>query len=319
MTTVTSELTEIGDGIYAYVASSGTWGWSNAGLVTSGDSSMLVDTLFTVGLTREMLDEMRRATPAAESIDVLINSHADGDHTFGNQLLKGAQIVATDRAATDMSVGTTPDGMRALLGNTAHMGVAGEFLQKIFSPFDFSDVELVLPTTTFSGTFDLTVGDRPVNLIDLGPAHSSGDLIVHLPNERVVFVADLLFVGGHPAVWSGPISNWITACDRIIGLGVDVVVPGHGPLTDTAGVAEFRDYLIYVQDEAIRLHGLGRTVAQAAREIDLAPYASWTDAERIIVAMDTMYRELNGDDSPRDRIGLFAGMGELAFGGAHSH
>jgi cyclase len=317
-TKVTSELSEIGNGLYAYVASSGTWGWSNAGLVTSGESSLLVDTLFTVGLTREMLDAMSRAVPAAGSIDVLVNSHADGDHTWGNQLLSGAQIIATTRAAEDMVTDLNPEQVNVMMANTSQMGVAGEFLNKIFGPFDFSGIDLTVPTETFTGTLDLTVGDKAVQLIDVGPAHSRGDLIVSVPGDRVAFVADLLFVGGHPAVWAGPISKWIEACDRIIALDAEVIVPGHGPLTDNDGVREFRDYLSYVQDEAIRLHGLGRTVDQAAREIDLSPYASWTDAERIIVAIDTMYRELNGDTSPRNRNTLFAGMGELALGRTHA-
>src|SRR5690606_22446925 len=72
-------LHEIGDGTYAYLLPNGSWGWSNAGLIVDGEATLLVDTLYTLGLTGEMLTEMRRRVPAAERIDTLVNSHADGD------------------------------------------------------------------------------------------------------------------------------------------------------------------------------------------------------------------------------------------------
>jgi cyclase len=126
-----------------------------------------------------------------------------------------------------------------------------------------------------------------------------------------VFVADLLFVGGHAPVWAGPIANWTRACDVILGLDVDVVVPGHGPITDKAGLRQFRDYLDYVETEATRMYERGLDVMQAARAIDLSAYAHWTDAERIVVAVDTTYRELSNTTGPRDRVALFTQMGEL--------
>jgi glyoxylase-like metal-dependent hydrolase (beta-lactamase superfamily II) len=313
MTTTRYEkgLTDVGNGIYAYLQPNGSWGWSNAGLITSGRTSLLVDTLYTLDLTQQMLDAMRAAVPAAAAVDILVNSHADGDHTFGNQLVRGAQIIATERAAEDMAAEITPERWRAVIANTDDMGVGGRFLRKIMAPFDFSGIDLTLPTQTFTGRRTLRVGDKTVELIDLGPAHSRGDLIVHVPEDRVVFVADLLFVGGHAPVWAGPIANWARACDVILGLDVDVVVPGHGPITDKAGLRQFRDYLDYVETEATRMYERGLDVMQAARAIDLSAYAHWTDAERIVVAVDTTYRELSNTTGPRDRVALFTQMGEL--------
>jgi cyclase len=310
-TSFTKGLSEVGNGLYAYLQPTGTWGYSNAGLITSGDASMLVDTLYTLSLTEEMLATMKDAVPAAASIDGLINSHADGDHTYGNQLLEGIPIIATEAAAADMAVDFTAEQLRAVLANSDNLGAGGRFLQRIMAPFDFSGIGLTLPTRTFTGTLQLKVGDKAVELIDVGPAHSLGDLIVHVPEDRVVFLADLLFVGGHPAVWAGPIGNWIAVCDRVLGMDVDVVVPGHGPLTDKAGVTEFRDSLAFVESEAEGMFEAGLTVEEAARTIDLSPYAHWTDAERIVIAIDTTYRELAKDTSPRDKLKLFGSMGEL--------
>jgi glyoxylase-like metal-dependent hydrolase (beta-lactamase superfamily II) len=310
-TTYTKGLSDVGNGIYAYMQPNGSWGWSNAGLITSGTTSLLVDTLWTLPQTQEMLDAMRAAVPAAAAIDVLVNSHADPDHTFGNQLVHGARIIATDRAAEDMTTDFPPEQVRAIKANTDNLGAAGRFLHKMLAPFDFSGIELVLPTETFTGRKTLRVGDKLVELIELGPAHSAGDLIVHVPEDRVVFVADLLFVGGHAPVWAGPIANWTRACDAILELDVDVIVPGHGPITDKAGLRVFRDYLDYLESEATRLFERGLDVMEAARAIDLSAYSDWTDAERIVVAVDSTYRELSGTIEPRDRMALFARMGEL--------
>jgi glyoxylase-like metal-dependent hydrolase (beta-lactamase superfamily II) len=133
----------------------------------------------------------------------------------------------------------------------------------------------------------------------------------------VVFVADILFVGGHAPVWAGPIANWTRACDFVLDLDVDVIVPGHGPVSDKAGLRGFRDYLDYVEAEATHMYERGVDIKQAAREIDLSAYAHWTAPERIVVAVDTTYRELAGTTEPRDRMALFGEM--LRFADSDRH
>ena len=83
--TYTKGLHDLGNGCWAWLLPDGGWGWSNAGLIIDGDQSRLVDTLFDLPLTAEMLSAMRDAAPAAKEIDTLVNTHANGDHTFGTQ------------------------------------------------------------------------------------------------------------------------------------------------------------------------------------------------------------------------------------------
>jgi glyoxylase-like metal-dependent hydrolase (beta-lactamase superfamily II) len=85
---------EIADGSYGYIQPDGTWGWSNAGLVTSGGQTLLIDTLMSVPLTREMLAAFARV-PGGERIDMLMNTHANPDHFFGNGVVEGAEIIST--------------------------------------------------------------------------------------------------------------------------------------------------------------------------------------------------------------------------------
>src|SRR5205807_945491 len=119
-------LAEVGNGFYAYLQPDGGWGWSNAGLVVDGGQTLLVDTLFDLHLTERMLEEMRSAVPAAARIDTLVNTHANGDHCFGNQLLDGARIVASAQTAAEMAE-LPPAAMAALVEQAPQMGKLGEF------------------------------------------------------------------------------------------------------------------------------------------------------------------------------------------------
>jgi glyoxylase-like metal-dependent hydrolase (beta-lactamase superfamily II) len=88
------------------------------------------------------------------------------------------------------------------------LGEAGAFMHEIIgSRFDFSDIVHTLPTELFDDEMMLHVGSKEVRLIELSPAHTRGDALVYVPQDRTVFTGDLLFVGGHPVVRAGPIAN----------------------------------------------------------------------------------------------------------------
>jgi glyoxylase-like metal-dependent hydrolase (beta-lactamase superfamily II) len=303
-------LHEVADGVWAYLQPDGGWGWSNAGLVTGGESSLLVDTLFDLRLTAEMLEAMRRTTPAADRIGTVVNTHANGDHCYGNALMAGSEIVASARCAEEMAQ-LPPSAMAGFMRAAPTLGPAGEFLARIFAPFSFDGIPEALPTSTFEGRLDLRIGDRRVELLEVGPAHTAGDVVAHLPDDGVVFTGDILFHGGHPIVWAGPVGNWVRACDRILGLGAAVIVPGHGPLADPGAVADLKGYFEHLTSEARPRHAAGMSALDAARDIDLGPYAGWGEAERVVANVRALYRDF-GDDSPGDVLTVMGEMAELA-------
>ncbi len=309
----TQGLHELGNSLYAYLQPDGGWGWSNAGLVCDGEESLLIDTLFDLRLTERMLSEMRRAAPAAAQIDTLINTHANGDHCYGNQLVGEARIVASGRTAAEMSE-LPPAAFAMLVEQAPNMGQVGAFFLDCFGKFDFRGIQLVVPTETFDGELTLRVGDKEVQLIEVGPAHTHGDTLALVPGERVLFSGDILFHGAHPIAWAGPVSNWIAACDRILGLDIDVIVPGHGPLADKAAVRDVRAYFEYLYEQARARHGEGMTPVQAARSISLDRWAQWAERERLAVNIATIYRELDGDTEPANPLVAFQQMAELAAG-----
>jgi len=113
-------------------------------------------------------------------------------------------------------------------------------------------------------------------------------------------------------MWAGPMGNWLRACDRILDMDVETIVPGHGPITDKKGVTEVKGYLEYIYDEARKRYEAGMPVFEAAKDIPLDRYASWSDGERIVVNVAMIYRELSGDQSHPDTVSLFAQMAPLA-------
>ncbi len=310
--TYTKGLHDLGNSVYAYLQPDGSWGWSNAGMITDGEASLLVDTLFDLSLTQEMLDIMRKSIPAASHIDMVVNSHANGDHCYGNELVGDARIIASERTVKQMLTEITPDQFAELIRKAPTMGQTGEFIARIFGPFKFDGITLTVPKETFEGQLDLKVGDKDVRLVEVGPAHTLGDTLIHIPGDRVIFTADILFIGGHPIAWAGPVSNWIRACDYILSLDVETIVPGHGPITDKQGVREFKGYLEYVFDETRKRYEVGMPAFEAAKSIAMDRYASWTDGERIAVTVATIYRELSSNQSHADIIGSFTEMAELA-------
>jgi|TARA_R100001369_G_scaffold46524_1_gene72874 glyoxylase-like metal-dependent hydrolase (beta-lactamase superfamily II) len=309
--TYTHGLKDLGNGLYAWLQPDGGWGWSNAGLIRDGDQSLLVDTLFDMPLTRTMLGAMQDATGlAAEDIGVIVNTHANGDHCHGNGCCPQADIIASEASAKEMI--EVPPAMLAQFKKLGgQLGPAGSYFADIFAPFDFDNVEERAPTQTFAGQMDLKVGDKVVELIEVGPAHTEGDVLVHVPDDKTVFTGDILFIDGTPLMWAGPVSNWVGACDRICEMDVDVIVPGHGPVTDKAGVRRVAEYLKFVDTEARRRFEAGLSVRDAALDIALGDYSSWGDAERIAVNVDTLYREYRGDGVVTPVIELFGLMAEV--------
>lgn len=296
-------LHEVAEGIHAYLQPDGGWGWSNAGLVVGDGTSLLIDTLFDLRLTQNMLNAMAPVVASAP-IDTVVNTHANGDHCYGNQLVTGAEIIASAATAHEMT--EVPPSMLAALNNAP--GEVGDLFRHFFGEFEFDGIELALPTRTFEGRFECEVGGRLVELVEVGPAHTQGDTLVFVPDAKAVFTGDILFIGGTPVVWVGPLDNWIAACDLICDSDVDHIIPGHGPLTDKAGVVAIRDYLQFVSSEATQRYEGGMDAWDAARDIALNGFSSWGEFGRLAVNVDTVYRSLDAAHKSPDVVTQFKRM-----------
>lgn len=309
MSEYTHGLHELGDSCFAYLQPDGSWGWSNAGLIVGDGVSLLVDTLFDLPLTARMLDLMKPISAAAP-ISTVVNTHANGDHHYGNQLVTGAEIIASSATAHEMA--DVPASM--LLALNQAPGEVGELFRSFFGSFDFSGIEPTPPTRTFDGRLEIEVGGRLVELIEVGPAHTAGDTLVHVPDAHTIYTGDILFIGGTPIVWAGPLSNWVAACDLMLGMDIETVVPGHGPVTDKSGVAQVRDYLAYIDTEATARFKAGMDAFDAARDIALGGFGSWGEFGRVAVNVETVYRTLDPSHQSPNIVELFQRMAAMERG-----
>ncbi len=297
---------QLTDHCHAWLVPDGTWGWSNAGLVTGTDQALLVDTLFDLAMTREMLDGLAPVT-AAHPIRTLVNTHANGDHWFGNELVTDAEIIASQATAQEM-VTNGPDLIRGMLDQ---LGALGRFANHIFEPFDFTDITPTVATRTFDSELTLDVGGVMARVLMLGPAHTQGDSVVFVPDEGVLYAGDLLFIGGTPITWAGPVSNWITACDRMLVLEPEIVVPGHGPVVVADDINRVRDYLVWVQAGASARYERGMSPEDAVRDINLGRFAELDERGRIAQNVLAVYYELDPTLERVDTREVFRRIAEL--------
>ena len=292
------ELRELARDVYACLQPDRGLGTSNSGLLNRG-GGLVVDTFWDLPHTRQMIDTYARVWKAPARR--VVNTHRNGDHCWGNQLFPDAEIIGHRLCAAEFGK-ERPEFMQTLRNSGSSSDPALAAFARRLADWDFAGIELRSPQTL--------VDER----LTIGPAHTSGDLIVHLPAERIVFTGDILFRLCTPIGWEGTYDRWIAALDRIVALAPDVVVPGHGPVCGLEGPREMKAYLQYVRAESKRLFDRGLSAVDAAKRIDLGPYAGWTEPERIVFQVERAYRELRGEpfDAPIDVTPLFGAMHELA-------
>lgn len=304
----TKGLHRLTEHVWAYLLPDGSWGWSNAGIVTGDGESLLFDTLFDLALTRDMLTDIGAAVPD-HPIRTAVLSHANGDHCFGTELLgDDVAIYASPETAHGM-LEVSPSHIVELFN--ADLGPVGTpFFRDCFGSFDFENITMRLPNQSVPSRMTLDIGGTAVELIPLGPAHTEGDLIAWVPGERVLFTGDLLFNGGTPVMWAGPVDNWISACDTMLALQPEFVVPGHGAVTDPGGITRMRDYWSHLSVQARELHGRGLSYIEAAHAVDLGEFRSLADAERTVPNMHALYREIDPGTQPVDILRSFVDMAD---------
>lgn len=300
-------LYELSTDTYAWMVPNGSWGETNLGLVRCGDQSVLIDTCWDLHFMREMLDHSASVLAAAP-ISQVINTHADGDHCWGNQLFAKGPITATQASARQIHQ-HPPAQLRALQWGARlfeHLPIGdvdalGRYMGDMLRPYRFGGVKVVAANRTFSGQTAIEVNGVVLRLIEVGPAHTDGDCIVHVPDRQVVYAGDILFVGVTPVAWAGPVSRIVAALQQVKTLQARVIVPGHGPLATLSDVQDQIDYWDWLQSSLAPMATAGMTPELASQRcltsasFKNAPFAAWLAPERLFTSACTLYREWGAD------------------------
>ena len=159
-------------------------------------------------------------------------------------------------------------------------------------------VEACPPTTTLSGQATYRYGETVVEVIPNYPAHTFGDLMVYLPQHKILFAGDVAFYYVTPAGHNAQITKWIAAIDRIMGMDVDVIVPGHGPIGTRKELADTRAYFETIVEETRKRYAMGMSPGRAAADIPLDRFTGWTNPERNAWNTVRLYAEFAGTLKP---------------------
>lgn len=307
-------LYDLGHQVYAWLVPNGSWGEANAGLVVGDTQSLLIDTLWDVKYSQQMLTAMQNLT-FLSPIKTVVNTHGDGDHFWGNQLVKDARILTSKSAQAQMRH-HTPSQMALLqrLGTffsilpSAKSKDIGHWFCTMGAPYTFKDVQHTLANETFSDHLALDIDGQAIELIEVGPAHTQGDVMVYIPKARILFASDILFINCTPVMWTGPVQNWIKALNKILEMDVATIVPGHGPLTHKYGVQLVKDYWIYVSHEAHKRFEKGMSAKRTAYDIVLSEdfkhqvFATWDSPERIMTNCYVLHRHYHKNTKPLNAL-----------------
>ena len=280
-----TELRQLAPNVYAYTQATGPGvdnaSLSNAGLIVGDDHLMAIDALGPPVHAKAFIAAAKKAT--GKSFGRLVNTHHHRDHTNGNCFFLPAEIVSHQfcrQAVIDQGIPEHPYDNRP-------QWQAG-----------MNELKLAPPTMTFTDRMTYYYGGTLVELIFNGPAHTWGDVMVYLPQRKILFAADIAFFYVTPAGQNGHITRWIQAIDRIMDMDVEIIVPGHGPLGTKKELAETRAYLDLLSREVKKRYTAGMRPGQAAADIDMGRFAKWTNPERNVWNTIRLYAEFNGTLKP---------------------
>jgi len=287
-----AELVPLADGAYAYVQPDGTWWINNTGFLVGSRGVVSIDACATRRRTERYLEAIRSVTD--RPVRTLVNTHHHGDHTFGNCLLPHATIVAHERTR------------EAVLA----WGPARQL--PFWTEADWSGLELDPPFLTYTDRVTVWIDDLRVEVRHVGrPAHTTNDSIVWIAEHRLLYAGDLVFHGGTPFLLQGSVTGAVRVLEEVVKpLGARTIVPGHGPVCGPEVIDEVLGYLRFVLDTASAGKAAGLRPLDAAREVDLGPYAEWLDRERIVGNLHRAYADLDGG-VPGQPVDLVAALSDM--------
>jgi cyclase len=282
-----TELRQLLPHVFAYTQASGPGvnnaSLSNAGVIVGSDGLLAIDTLGPPVHTKAFRRAAMEAT--RKTFTRVVNTHHHRDHTNGNCFFAPAEIVAHEYCREATIQGAIP---------------AKPYAERPEWQEGMSELKLAPATTTLTAKTTYRYGDLVVELIPNTPAHTWGDVMVYLPQHRILFAGDIVFHYVTPAAHNGHISKWIDALDVVNRMDVDVIVPGHGPIGTKKELAETRAYLELVANELRKRFAMGMTPGRAAADINVGRFEQWTNPERNAWNAVRVYAELDGTITPEN-------------------
>ena len=262
---------------------------SNSMVIVGEEDVIVVDSHITPATARELIASIRHLTDLP--IGVLINTHFHYDHAHGNQAFEGAEIIGheftrlkmagtplEEKTFTDYAgrVASGLEGLQAQLANIENAdereGVETRLATLQAHQATLDEVAPVPPNITLNKRITLYRGEREIQIVFCGRAHTGGDVVVYLPNERLVFTGDMM-LGGPSWLGDGHVDEWPQTLENLKALDFDIILPGHGDkVTDRALIDHVQDFYRELWAQVVTLRSEGKSAEEAATAVDLTAF-----------------------------------------------
>jgi len=251
-------LTKIADNVYAYenVKNAGPANSfsANAGIIVGNDGIVVVDTLISAKEAQRFIKDIRKISD--KPIRYVINTHSHLDHTFGNaEFVKLGTVIISQANCRENMLKNSEETLK----NAAQHGL---------TPAQMEGTKIAYPTVTFTDRMTIYLDNQPIELIYIGPSHTTGSIMVNLPAQKVLFAGDILFTDFHPYLGDGDIPGWIKNLDYIESLHVEKIIPGHGPVSGKGDIEDMKSYLVAFDVKARELVQQKKDAATIAAELE---------------------------------------------------
>ena len=269
---------ELSRGVYVLYGRGG-----NIGFLAGSDAVVVVDSQFK-DLGPGIVEQIQAVT--AKPIKYLVNTHHHGDHVGGNEVFRPfAVIVAHDNVRKRMleSPQTILKDYPVYLEEAKKKGDA-ESIQSLEDAIAWAKKvrveEIAAPVLTYDSEVRVHVGDETIQVWHTPPAHTDGDSVVYFEKAGVLHMGDLFFYKVVPFVdvrSGGSVRGYVAALDKVLARVPPNtrIIPGHGEVTDVAGLRAFRQYFVDILEAAGKARAAGKTKEEFLETVDLPAYKSW--------------------------------------------
>jgi glyoxylase-like metal-dependent hydrolase (beta-lactamase superfamily II) len=246
------------NGVYAAIHKNGGYAISNAGIINLGNETLVFDCFLSPKAARDLKKAAEELT--GNDVKYVINSHFHNDHIRGNQVFSGAEIIATQKTK-ELIEETEPEELeyeKKVVDDrikSAQQEIDGETdprkleEHKMWLGYykaikeSFGEYKTRLPDKIITDTLVINGKDRSVILFSRGKGHTESDMVLLLPEDKILFAGDLLFIENHPWLGDGFIEEWIEYLGELKKLNVEQIVPGHGPVGKNRNLDEMISYI----------------------------------------------------------------------------
>lgn len=255
---------------------------NNLGFVVSDAGVLVINTGPSARVARALLAAIRKIT--AQPVKWVVNVNSQNHYWHGNGYFKsqGATILASKEAERVMR----------------EMGAQQFAANKDLLKEKADGTVLTYPTELTADKREMKLGKTVVQLLHFGPAHTPGDLVVWLPQQKILFTGDIVYTERMLAVIPiGNTANWLQAFDKLVALNPKTIVPGHGrPTTIEVARRDTRDYLTFLRTEAKRILDAGGSLQDAVEKVDQSRFRSLVNFDLLALRnMNQVFQEVERD------------------------